>query len=116
MKIKTFPILIALLLPLILASQAFGATMTLTWTDNSNNEDGFVVERKTNQDGTFAEVARTIADIVTHADTTPDNGLYCYRVKAFNTAGDSPYSNESCATGLTTPNTPVIVTITVTVP
>jgi len=116
MKTKTFLITSFALLLLIFASQAFAATMTLTWTDNSNNEDGFIVERKTNQDGTFAEVARTIADIVTHADTTPDSGLYCYRVKAFNAAGDSPYSNEACATALTTPNTPVIVTITVTVP
>jgi len=101
---------------LLIASSLFAAaTMTLTWIDNSNNEDGFKIERKTGQSGAFAEIAQTAADVATYADTVSDNQTYCYRLKAFNAAGDSPYSNEACGTALQTPIAPGTVTITITV-
>ena len=33
------------------------AQLTLSWTDNSTNEDGFKIERKSDSTGTFAEIA-----------------------------------------------------------
>ena len=75
------------------------SSIYLSWTDNSNNEDGFKIERKTGAGGTYAQVAVVGVNTVSYSD----NGLaspvlYYYRIKAFNTIGDSAYSNESSAT------------------
>lgn len=71
----------------------------LSWTDNSNNEDNFHVERATGQGGSFAEIATTAAGVTTY----DSRGLaasteYCYRVRASNANGNSAYSSTSCAT------------------
>jgi len=87
-----------LLLPLLLAVPTKAASFTLTWTDNSDNETGFKIERKLGTTGTFAEVGQVGVDINTFVNVPPDFQEYCYRVRAFNNAGDSPYSNEACGT------------------
>lgn len=67
--------------------------ITLTWTDNSDGEDGFSIERSTSMDSGFAEVGTVNADIETFVDTTVEPGMtYYYRVKATGTL-DSSYSN-----------------------
>jgi len=82
---------------MLVTAPAYGAgRLNLTWTDNSDNELGFKVERRQGPTGTFAEIAQTPVNAVTFADTTPDLQEYCYRVRAFNDAGDSIYSNEDC--------------------
>jgi len=88
-----------LLVPLLLAVPAKGASFTLTWTDNSDNETGFKIERKLGTTGTFAEIGQVGVDINTFVDVPPDSQEYCYQVRAFNSSGDSPYSNEACGTG-----------------
>ena len=81
-----------------LASSSFAGQLTLTWSDNSDNEDGFKIERSSDGE-TFAEIGTVGADIATYLDTTvTDNQEYVYRVRAFNQFGDSGYSNT--ATGL----------------
>jgi len=71
----------------------------LNWQDNSDNEDGFIIERREEQE--FAEIARVGADITQYMDTTVQPATaYCYRVRAFNAAGVSGPSNEACATTL----------------
>jgi titin len=74
----------------------------LTWQDNSDNEDGFKIERSVNGGG-FNQLGIQGANVTTYYDSGPQGGglkpgTYCYRVKAFNSLGDSSYSNESCAT------------------
>jgi alpha-tubulin suppressor-like RCC1 family protein len=72
--------------------------INLSWSANSNNEDGFEIERST--DGVNYALISTL-----NANTTSysDNGLifgksHYYRVRAFNTIGDkSLYSNEAKA-------------------
>jgi hypothetical protein len=103
------------LLFLLFAFPALGADLTLNWTDNSNNEDGFNVERKLLQTGTFAPLGAVGANVTTFVDPVPDGQLYCYRVNAFNAAGASPWSSEACGQTLSTPLGPSSVTITVTV-
>ena len=69
--------------------------INLTWTDNSTNETGFKIERKTGT-GTYAIVGTTATDITTFNDTglTPST-TYTYRVYSYNAGGNSPtYSNE----------------------
>lgn len=82
-------------------------SITLTWQDNSNNEDGFKVERGT--DGVnFSQISQTAANIVTFVDNTVlANTRYYYRVRAFNSAGNSAYTNIANAlTAQTIPTAP----------
>jgi hypothetical protein len=75
------------------------------WTDNSNNETGFKVQRKQGVTGTYTTITTTGANATTYSDTSVTDGtLYYYRVSATNSAGDSAYSNEvSGTTPLATP-------------
>jgi PKD repeat protein len=64
---------------------------TLTWTDNSGNETGFKIERSA--DGTtFTEIATVGANVTRYQDSGAPKGYY-YRVRAYNSAGTSGYSN-----------------------
>ncbi|MDZ7359144.1 MAG: T9SS type A sorting domain-containing protein [candidate division KSB1 bacterium] len=74
----------------------------LRWTDNSNNEDGFRIERRTGvEDVRFFTVGPNVR---TYQDRGLNPGTRAtYRVFAFNAGGDSPASNaavEITATGL----------------
>ena len=72
---------------------------TLTWNQNSTNEDGFRIERRIGTSGTYQQLANVAANITTYTNLNLSNSTtYCYRVLAFNSAGNSAYSNENCAT------------------
>jgi len=77
------------------ASVVSSSKITLAWTDNSNNETGFIISRKTGSGGTYADIHTTNENITTWSDTTVVDGTqYYYKVRATNSAGDSPNSNE----------------------
>ena len=77
--------------------------VTLTWRDNSINEDGFVIERRPSTGGTYTPVAQVGQNVTSYIDNTVVAGSgYCYRVQSFNSDGTSPYSNEACRTVATT--------------
>ena len=80
------------------ATETGTSTIDLSWDDNSIDENGFKIERKT--DGNrFSQIAQTAADAVSYNDTgLNDNTTYTYRVFAFNNSGNSAYSNEASAT------------------
>ena len=74
------------------------AQLTLSWSDNSTNEAGFRIERRTGTTGTYAEIATLGVNAVSYTDVNLANGTtYCYRVRAYNAGGASGYSNEQCA-------------------
>src|SRR5689334_14694761 len=80
-------------------STALAAQLQLSWLDNSSDESGFNIERKTGTTGTYAQIASVGANVTTYTDSSLTNSTtYCYRVNAFNSAGTSPYSPEACAT------------------
>jgi len=85
------------------ATAASNTSITLTWLDNSSNEDRFYIQRKLGEGGTFADIttvpAALAANTVTYTDTgLTANNYYYYRVRAYNAAnGDSHYSNEARA-------------------
>ncbi|SRR5579884_352791 len=72
-------------------------TVTLRWTDNSNSENGFYIERAVNaRTLSFARVGQTEANVTTYSETVP-SGTYVYRVQAFNSTLVSAYSNQAAA-------------------
>jgi hypothetical protein len=70
----------------------------LQWKDNAMNEDGFAVEAKTGGDP-YREVERTAANVWEYSyfvfEAYRPLTTFSFRVKAVNSAGDSPYSNEA---------------------
>jgi hypothetical protein len=84
------------------ASSLHAAQLSLTWSDASSNEDGFHIQRKTGTSGTYGTLAAVGAGTTGYVDGTITAGTtYCYRVSAYNSAGDSTYSNEACAAAAT---------------
>jgi PKD repeat protein len=83
----------------LLATALSATTTSLAWTDNSSDETGFKIERKTGASGTYSQVALQGMNLNFFNDSAlTASTQYCYRVRATNSAGDSAYSNESCAT------------------
>jgi hypothetical protein len=83
----------------VLTPIAAPAQLTLTWQDNSNDEDNFAIERKTGTNGTYSQLASVAANVTSYSDAGVTSGItYCYRVQAVNSAGASAYTNEACKT------------------
>ena len=82
--------------PSLLTASISGASVVLTWQDNSSNEIGFYIERCegagcTSFTGLFGD---TSANVSTYTDSSVTSGTtYRYRVVAYNAGGYSPYSN-----------------------
>jgi len=76
--------------------------INLAWTDTSDNEGGFYIERcKGSTCTNFARIATVGANVTAFANTgLIKNTTYRYRVAAFNAAGVSAYSNIVTATTL----------------
>jgi hypothetical protein len=75
--------------------------ITLRWTDNSNNEDNFVVERSVDNGTTWQVLASSLAaNTSSYTDKSVVSGgkRYTYRIKATKGAQSSAYSNEASAT------------------
>jgi Divergent InlB B-repeat domain len=97
--LRYFIPIILLLTGLSWAGPADAGQLQLAWSDNSNNEDGFRIERKTGTSGTWAEIVTVGINATSFTDSgLTDGATYCYRLRAFNSAGNSAYSPEGCAT------------------
>ncbi|PIQ75491.1 MAG: hypothetical protein COV84_00985 [Candidatus Portnoybacteria bacterium CG11_big_fil_rev_8_21_14_0_20_40_15] len=87
------------------ASISSCSQINVSWQDNSNNEDGFKIERKTDATS-WTQIATVGANITSYPDSgLAENTKYYYRVRADNANGDSGYSNE---TNGTTPACPIV--------
>ena len=80
------------------AAAVSSSQVNVAWTDNSNDETGFVIERSANG-GARTQIATVGANVTAFANTglaaqTP----YQYWVKATNAAGDSGYVGPAAAT------------------
>jgi len=81
------------------ATAALLGRVSLSWKDNSNNEDGFQIERRIGSGGAWQLVATVTANVKSYTDaSTARRTSYTYRIRAFNAAGGSPYSNQASVT------------------
>jgi hypothetical protein len=83
----------------------------LTWTDNSSNEDEFLIERRLSG-GSYADLVTLAANTTAYSDTgLTDGTLYEYRITAYNTSGSSTAVTASDATLLAPPTAAGTTTI-----
>jgi hypothetical protein len=82
------------------ASTVGSSQINLTWTDNSGDETGFYIERCQGAGCTgFTQIAMVSANTTLFANTgLAASTAYRYRVRAYNGAGNSSYSNTADAT------------------
>lgn len=99
-------------------SLAWGQSF-LTWSDKSNNEQGFSIERAPSSTTPFARIATVGENIQAYTD--PDGvENQCYRLQAFNAAGNSNFSNTACRAAApqspSAPGQPTLLWVTVAPP
>lgn len=91
------------LLTVILSLIAFAvglnaAELRLNWNDNSDNEEGFLIERSIDGGSEFIIIDQVGVNTETYLDTSlVGDTEYWYRVKAFNSFGTSGASNVASA-------------------
>ncbi len=87
------------------ASTVSSDSIYLSWIDNSDNEDGFKVNRSLLLSGGWAVVASLSQNTNSFFDYGLTDGTkYYYKINAFNSVGNSPYSNvDSTVTNLNAP-------------
>ena len=82
----------------LVATVVSTSQINLTWNDNSTNETGFRIERCLGSNCTnfafLANVGQNTSNMASYNNTGLNgNTWYTYRVRAFNDAGNSAYSN-----------------------
>ncbi len=84
-----------------------GATrIDFTWSDASNNEDGFKLERKLGS-GSYLLIASVGQNVISYSDTSLISGSsYSYRIYSYNSKGNSSYSSEVLISTQSIPNLP----------
>ena len=89
-------LLVILSVAMALAGWAHAADLFISWVDNASDETSFELERGSDPDGTFVNIATLAANTTTYRDinVTP-NTQYCYRVRACNANGCSAYTTDS---------------------
>jgi FtsP/CotA-like multicopper oxidase with cupredoxin domain len=83
----------------LVATAASSSAIDLVWSDGSDNEDNFEIERSDGGANDFSTVASVGIDQQTYSDAgLAADTAYDYRVRAVNGAGPSGYSNVASAT------------------
>jgi subtilisin family serine protease len=97
----------------LVATATSSSRIDLVWTDNATNEAGFKIERSI--DGaTFSQVGVVSANVQSFANLNLTGGtLYYYRVRAFDGANHSAFSNTASAATQPTPTAPSNLNATV---
>ncbi|MBN1669821.1 MAG: lamin tail domain-containing protein [Kiritimatiellae bacterium] len=99
----------------LVAAAASSTRINVTWTDASDNETGFKLDRRQTGASDWIRVTTTGPNVSTYSDTGLAAGtLYYYKVKAYNGDGNSSYTDVADAT--TQPGPPAAPTGLVAIP
>ncbi|RYZ53306.1 MAG: hypothetical protein EOP49_07580, partial [Sphingobacteriales bacterium] len=94
----------------LLANGASTSTISVTWTDNADNETGYSLYRSADNNSNFVLFANLAANTTSYTDTALyANSVFYYKVLALNEGGSSAYSNEDSA--ITKNNVPTLAAI-----
>ena len=86
-----------------IADNSVSCRITLTWKDNTESEDGFLIERRESGSQTWTQIASVGQNVTSYTNAYVTDGTlrggvtYCYRVRAYKGTNYSTYSTESCA-------------------
>lgn len=81
-----------------IAAQNGSSSISLSWTDASSDEDGFIIERSLNGSTGWTEIADLAAGSTSYTDTGLSSGTtYYYRVAAYDEYGSSAWSDVASA-------------------
>jgi hypothetical protein len=81
------------------ATAVSSSQINLAWVDSDTTEQGFKIERCTGTGcSNFAQIATVGANVTGYSNTSLTGSTsYSYRVRAYNSTGDSDYSNTASA-------------------
>src|ERR1017187_6634306 len=86
----------------LIASAVSTNQINLSWPGDPSGETGFLIERAPDSSGApgaWTQIATVGANVTTYSDAVLSaNTAYWYRVRAYNTGGDSSYSSQNSAT------------------
>ncbi len=84
----------------VTATAVSTSQINLSWTDNSQAEDGYKIERKPISGGEYVQIATVGPNVTSFSDTgLATYTTYFYRIRAFNAAaGNSAYSIDVSST------------------
>jgi hypothetical protein len=87
----------------LVAKVSSSTAVKLNWSDNSSTETGYKIERST--DGkTFSQINTVGANVESYTSGSLTKGKkYYYRVRGYNSRGNSSYTNVASATPTTAP-------------
>jgi RHS repeat-associated protein len=95
----------------LVAMLTTGGAVTLAWSDNSNNESGFRIQRRVGSSTTWTEITTTGTNITSATDAAVSAGnTYTYRVLAFNATGNSAASASASLTYPTSGAVAILIT------
>lgn len=104
----------------LVASAISETQINISWNDDSDNETGFEIERSTDNTNSWSQITTVGSNIETYENTDlSSNTTYYYRIRAYNSAGNSNYSNSASAQthlGLTQPASASSLTVEATSP
>ena len=83
----------------LIATVVSSTEIDLSWTNNANNQTGFVIQAMTGTTGSFTQIAAVPGSTFTFNNTGLSAGTqYSFQVAATNGAGPSTFSNVATAT------------------
>jgi arylsulfatase A len=92
----------------LVATANSSVQISLSWKDNSNDETGFRIQRRTGANGTWQVLYNLGANVTAYSDNgLKDGTTYFYRLRALGSTDNSAFSNIAQATTPTGTSRPV---------
>src|SRR5206468_1469698 len=97
----------------VVATAQSTTSIKVTWTDSATGESGFRVDRSADGGTTWTKAATAGANATAYTNSGLAPGTeYAYRVRSYDSLGNSAWSNIATATTFAAPSAPTNVTAT----